>query len=924
MDGFATSHMMSEVLHARAGTAARVPRRPGRPHQVPRPSRRRCSSAPRAACSSCRRASRGTPRRLRGRATSPTLRRLPRRERPTPIESDNDGRAGPADARVGAGGTARPVAPPVASTRRRRARASASPRSSTSTTPASPAAVQNQPDFQAGSVDHRTHFAAEVPRFVRAGDAASTPRSPAATTRPCRPTSATTPTSSSSGSARSPTTPQPCCRTCARRASRSASSRSSCCSPSPRPNSLRRSTARRRSRCSSAPTTTALTSFVTQALFQGVENAARHPPPGHPGAARTAEAHHRDLRPRRARPAAAPPRRRVHATWRRATCPFVYLGTQFFAKHPPPQLAALQDAAAAAYPETELMALETEPNPALLPPEALRVRFHSVGGYGTIATGKLLTDILAGVLGMHSQVGAQVRLGEVRRADELLHHAEPRAGLAHQRRARGRRDRHLARPPGVRPHQPAARAWSTAARFILQSSLSPLEVWKELPEHARRTLRAKEIKFFVLDAFAVAKRHAPTPELETRMMGIAFIGAVCGHVDRIAARRLRKTRCSTKIRSQIAKKFGAQGRSRRRGQHGGDPRRPRGDAAASTTTRPEFVAVDSAAAGAAAAQRRDLGRRCAGVGGASAPTAASSTATTTSEMIAAPFREGTIAEAPVLPGTGLFMPAGTARLEGQGPVPARRAGVPRRALHRLHGVRAGLPGRRDPEHGPRHPRPAAHRASASSTCPSRQKAELLAHVHPLTEAVRARYKATRAGHGVPRDRGRRGDEPRRRDAERASQSSAAARRGAAAFPVARTRPFFDAPEKEVPGSGGLYSAAIDPWKCTGCLECIDVCGPRRAAAARAGRRRCSTTLQARFEFLSRTANTPARFVEGAVTPGRRHQADDARPRQLLRDHRRPRRLPRLRRGHRHPAGHVDEPRDPATGAARSTSRSSSG
>ena len=31
------------------------------------------------------------------------------------------------------------------------------------------------------------------------------------------------------------------------------------------------------------------------------------------------------------------------------------------------------------------------------------MRFHSVGGYGTIASGKLLTDILAGVLDMHSK-----------------------------------------------------------------------------------------------------------------------------------------------------------------------------------------------------------------------------------------------------------------------------------------------------------------------------------------------------------------------------------------------------------------------------------------------------------------------------------------------------------------------------------------
>ena len=66
-------------------------------------------------------------------------------------------------------------------------------------------------------------------------------------------------------------------------------------------------------------------------------------------------------------------------------------------------MAELQDRLKAAYPETELMALETEANPNLLPKAAFRVRFHSVGGYGTIATGKLLTDILAGVLDLHSK-----------------------------------------------------------------------------------------------------------------------------------------------------------------------------------------------------------------------------------------------------------------------------------------------------------------------------------------------------------------------------------------------------------------------------------------------------------------------------------------------------------------------------------------
>ena len=70
-------------------------------------------------------------------------------------------------------------------------------------------------------------------------------------------------------------------------------------------------------------------------------------------------------------------------------------------------------------------------------------------------------------------------------------------------------------------------------------------------------------------------------------------------------------------------------------------------------------------------------------------------------------------------------------------------------------------------------------------------------------------------------------------------------------------------EKAHPGSGGLYSATIDPWKCTGCLECVDVCGPH-ALVARDQDEALLDTLQTRFDFLSRLPNTPARYTEGAV------------------------------------------------------------
>lgn len=94
---------------------------------------------------------------------------------------------------------------------------------------------------------------------------------------------------------------------------------------------------------------------------------------------------------------------------------------------------------------------------------------------------------------------------------------------------------------------------------MLQTSLTPEQVWRELPRKARRTIREKGIRFFIVDAFAVAKQHAPTPELETRMMGIAFIGAVAAHVDRVAAGCASREDILEKVRQQIVKKFGRKG-----------------------------------------------------------------------------------------------------------------------------------------------------------------------------------------------------------------------------------------------------------------------------------------------------------------------------------------------------------------------------
>ena len=185
---------------------------------------------------------------------------------------------------------------------------------------------------------------------------------------------------------------------------------------------------------------TALTTLVTQALFKAREN----------GEAKTVR--HADIPAIKAIPRLTTaifglgghdlqPRHLIAAFKAMETgksAPLVYLGSQFFSKTTNPRLAELQKRMKAAYPETEMMALEAEPNPRLLPDSAFRIRFHSVGGYGTIASGKLLTDILAGALDMQSKSAPKYGSEKSGAPTNYYITLSPPADQDHQRRARRR------------------------------------------------------------------------------------------------------------------------------------------------------------------------------------------------------------------------------------------------------------------------------------------------------------------------------------------------------------------------------------------------------------------------------------------------------------------------------------------------------
>ena len=315
--------------------------------------------------------------------------------------------------------------------------------------------VQNQPDFQAGSVDHRTHFVSEVPHIAREAMAEYSKL----TGRPYAPilTYMCDDAETVLLGLGSVTDDAQAVATYLRSQGKKVGVISiKLLQPFPEAEVVAALKGKKSVTVLERSEVTALTSLVTQALFKARENAEGAAASRHSGAARIAQGHHRDLRPRRARPAAAPSRRRVQehgGEERPVRLPRIAVLLQ----ERQPARGGAADAVEGGLSRNRVHGarIRAEPEPAAegrLPhplPLGRRLRHHRHRQAAHRHSRRRARPAFEG--------GAEVRLGEERRADQLLHHAQPRSGAADQRRPRGRRNRRLARPQGVQPQQPAAR-----------------------------------------------------------------------------------------------------------------------------------------------------------------------------------------------------------------------------------------------------------------------------------------------------------------------------------------------------------------------------------------------------------------------------------------------------------------------------------
>ncbi len=211
-----------------------------------------------------------------------------------------------------------------------------------------------------------------------------------------------------------------------------------------------------------------------------------------------------------------------------------------------------------AYPDIKELALRGSENPNLMPKDSITVRFHSVGGWGAITTGKNLAMTLFDLLGYH--IKANPKYGSEKKGQPTTYYLSAAPEPIRINCEYHYVDVVLSPDPNVLKHTNALSGLKKGGVFIIQSDLeTPEAVWASFPEHYQKLIVKNDIRLFYIDAFKIAREEASDPELQFRMQGIAFQGAFFAASPVMQQKGLSEEKLFAAIEEQLQHKFGDKG-----------------------------------------------------------------------------------------------------------------------------------------------------------------------------------------------------------------------------------------------------------------------------------------------------------------------------------------------------------------------------
>src|SRR5262245_53303811 len=219
--------------------------------------------------------------------------------------------------------------------------------------------------------------------------------------------------------------------------------------------------------------------------------------------------------------------------------------------------------------------VKSDDTPSLLPEGAVAVRFHSIGGWGAITTGKNLGAILGDLNDLLYDRDKIV--DELGNPKEIIHvSANPKYGsekkgaptayfmVAAPERIRVNCDlRHvtvvLCCDPKAFTHTNPLDGMAEGGCLVWESDEEGEQAWERLPLWARRQIIDKNIRVFTLPGFQIARKATDRADLQLRMQGNAFLGGFFAVSPVLHEFRITQEQFHEVVHKQYVKKFGRLG-----------------------------------------------------------------------------------------------------------------------------------------------------------------------------------------------------------------------------------------------------------------------------------------------------------------------------------------------------------------------------
>jgi pyruvate-ferredoxin/flavodoxin oxidoreductase len=169
------------------------------------------------------------------------------------------------------------------------------------------------------------------------------------------------------------------------------------------------------------------------------------------------------------------------------------------------------------------LALPDSEDPDLRPEGAYSMRGHSVGGFGSVTTNKLIASFVGELFDLHVQ--AYPKYGSEKKGLPTTYYL-------------------TVAPSHIRTHcelssvdfiplndvnafnlgNPLAGIREEGCVFIQSPETDPQKVWRHIPPYGQKIIRNKRLKVCYLDTVKIAKEIATDPDLQQRMQGVVLVG----------------------------------------------------------------------------------------------------------------------------------------------------------------------------------------------------------------------------------------------------------------------------------------------------------------------------------------------------------------------------------------------------------------